>query len=82
MLAAARAARQLGTSKVVLASPVASRAAAQMLAPECDDFICLATPTPFNSVAECYLDFATLSDEECVDIVRSFIRQASNDERQ
>ena len=80
MLAAARSARAQGASRIVLAAPVAARKALEMLESECDEIVCLATPVPFNSIAECYLDFATLSDEDCTDILTFVVKEQISNE--
>lgn len=71
MLTAIRAARRRGAASVVVAAPVASTRAAELLGRECDVLICLALPKPFHSVAECYVDFAPVPDEVCADIIGS-----------
>lgn len=74
MVAAATAARQKGAERIIAAVPVVSPQAATLLRAECDELVCLAMPKPFNSLAECYLDFTLLSDEVCTDILRSVDR--------
>lgn len=71
MLTAAKVAKRDGADQVILASPVASPQAAEMLKEECDQLVCLAIPKPFNNLAECYIDFTPLSDETCADILRA-----------
>src|SRR5205823_8554818 len=44
--------------KQVVAVPVASMEAAEMIKKEDDDFICLFTPTPFYGVGRFYEDFS------------------------
>jgi predicted phosphoribosyltransferase len=62
--AAVAAARQLGAARVVVAVPVASREAREMLEAEADDVICLQTPQFFVAVGGWYADFPQLSDAE------------------
>lgn len=80
MLAAARAVRTKGASRIVIAAPVASREAAQLLEAECDELIYLAMPKPFNTLSECYLDFSRLSDETCTDILDRLDRACQSHE--
>ncbi len=64
MLAAVRAARQLGVKQVVVALPVAAAEAVQKLASEADRVVCLSTPASFSAVGEWYEDFPQTSDAE------------------
>ena len=74
MLTAARAARRQGAASVIVAAPIASPDAAALLRDECDELVCLAMPKPFNSLAECYLDFAPMTDEACARLLQSVNR--------
>jgi len=67
--AAIRAARALGASRVAVAVPVASPEAAQMLAAEADEVICLEQPAGLMAVGQFYEDFSQVSDGE----VRDFL---------
>ncbi|HXQ64552.1 MAG TPA: phosphoribosyltransferase family protein [Steroidobacteraceae bacterium] len=62
--AAVAAARQLGAARVVVAVPVASREARQMLEDEADEVVCLQVPQSFVSVGGWYADFPQLSDTQ------------------
>ncbi|HXQ32322.1 MAG TPA: phosphoribosyltransferase family protein [Steroidobacteraceae bacterium] len=62
--AAVAAARQLGAGRVVVAVPVASREARQMLEQEADDVVCLQVPQFFVAVGGWYADFPQLTDAE------------------
>lgn len=64
MLAAVRFARQRSPKKVVLAVPVGSIQALEMLRAEVDECVCLATPEWFNAVGEWYRDFPQVTDAE------------------
>ncbi len=64
MLAAVRAAKQLGATEVVVALPVASGAAAEKLSREADRVVCLSTPASFMAVGQWYEDFPQTSDAE------------------
>lgn len=67
--AAARAVRQLGAGKVVVAAPVCSRQAAHALRTVADDVVCLYKPEPFAAVGYWYVDFTQTTDEEVRDLV-------------
>ena len=60
--AALRMVRRQQPARLVLAVPVASHAAVEMLGPEVDHLVALAVPENFRSVGEWYRDFAQLSD--------------------
>ena len=64
MRAAIQALRSQGTSRVVVAAPVASVQAGEMLRELADDFVCLAEPEPFYAVGFWYRDFSQISDQE------------------
>jgi putative phosphoribosyl transferase len=69
MRAACQVARAHGAGRVVVAVPVAPPEAADTLARDADDVICLATPEPFYGVGQWYDDFGQTSDAEVVDII-------------
>jgi putative phosphoribosyl transferase len=54
---------------LVLAVPVAPRAALAMLRGLCDEIVCLETPDPLYSVGAHYADFAQTEDAEVVELV-------------
>lgn len=64
MTAAARAVRQRGAKRLVIATPVGEREACAALREEADDVVCGATPDPFYSVGSWYADFEQTTDEE------------------
>ncbi|WP_428420566.1 phosphoribosyltransferase [Methylibium sp.] len=64
MAAALEVLRRAGASRLVLAVPVAPLATLQRLGALVDEVHCLATPTPFWSIGEHYVDFHQLDDEE------------------
>jgi putative phosphoribosyl transferase len=66
LLAGIQALRQRKPAKIVVAVPVASQAAADRVAREVDEFVCIATPEPFYAVGQFYQDFSQVSDEEVV----------------
>lgn len=72
MLSAVRALKSQASAKgeatkVIVALPVASREAVEILREEADELICLRTPPDFRAVGNWYLDFAQVSDQEVID---------------
>ena len=64
MLAAVRFAKKRSAKKVVLAVPVGSIQAVEMLRAEVDECVCLAMPEWFDAVSEWYRDFPQVTDVE------------------
>ena len=64
MRAAVRAVRELGPKRIVVAVPLASPEACEMLRAEADEVICALTPQPFLAVGAWYTRFDQTSDEE------------------
>lgn len=62
--------------RLVLAVPVASAESLVVLRRECDEVVCLATPTPFHAVGAHYADFTQTSDTEVVALL-SLARQSA-----
>ena len=62
--AAVRAARQRGAARVVLAVPVGSQQAVELLRGEADDVVCLEAPPDFRAVGAWYRTFGQTSDAE------------------
>ncbi len=62
--AAVELVRQRGAKRIVIAAPVASRAAVQMLAASCDEVVVLDRPPAFRAVGMYYSDFSQLTDDE------------------
>lgn len=62
-LAAVRALRGRGARRVIVAAPVGSRAAIDLLASEADDVICAFVPRDLRSVGQWYADFGQVDDE-------------------
>lgn len=73
MRAAVVALRQMGTERIVVAVPVASRDVRDSFVPLVDQIVCVATPEPFYAVGAWYDDFSQTTDDE----VRDLLRQAS-----
>ena len=68
--AACQVARAHGAARVVLAVPVASRAAVTALRDVCDELFCVEVPEPFYAVGEWYRDFSQTTDDQVVDLLR------------
>ena len=64
MIAAVRAARVAGAAAIVVAAPVASPQAAQLLAAEADELVILQIPAMLFAIGEWYDRFEQLEDEE------------------
>jgi len=64
MLAAVRAARSLGASAVVVAAPVASAQAVELLSDEADHVVIVQIPTMLLAIGEWYEQFEQLEDAE------------------
>ena len=70
MLAAVRAARAGGASRIIVAVPVGSPQAAELLAPEADELVILQTPAVLFAIGEWYERFEQLEDEEVCRLLR------------
>ena len=67
--AACAVARALGAARVVLAAPVCAQEAAQRLAADVDELVCLETPGNFRAVGQFYGDFRPTEDSEVIDLL-------------
>lgn len=56
--------RRRGARKIVLAVPVAPPDTAAWLAPQVDDFVCLAMPEPFYAVGNFFEEWPQVNDDE------------------
>ncbi|WP_367318946.1 phosphoribosyltransferase [Streptomyces sp. HUAS ZL42] len=65
--AALRSVRRQGPEQVVLAAPVCAPEAADLLAQEADDVVCLYRPSAFRAVGEWYENFEQLTDADVLD---------------
>jgi putative phosphoribosyl transferase len=72
MKAAIRALRTRKPAKIVVALPVAPRGAAQRLAEDVDEFVCVLTPANFYAVGQFYADFSETTDDD----VRTLLAQS------
>lgn len=70
MLAAIRAARQAGARRILVAAPVASPEALELLGTEAEEIVVLQSP-PLASIGVWYEDFEQLSDEQVLRLLRS-----------
>ena len=77
MLAAVRAVRQSSPARLVVAAPVASREACEMLREEADEVLVLVIPEQLRAVGEWYGEFEQLDDDE----VRRLLQAAHATER-
>ncbi|HSF27258.1 MAG TPA: phosphoribosyltransferase family protein [Actinomycetes bacterium] len=62
--AACKVARALGAARVVMAAPVASPEAVQVLRADADEVVCLLVPSEFSAIGQWYDDFSQTSEEE------------------
>jgi predicted phosphoribosyltransferase len=67
MLAAVRALRQQGATRIIVAVPVGPRNTCDALRREADEVVCLSTPEPFYSVGNWYEDFTQVTDRQVRD---------------
>jgi putative phosphoribosyl transferase len=70
MRVAILALKRKNPAQIVVAVPVGAAAACVEIGSEVDQIICVATPEPFQSVGEWYMDFSQTSDEEVRDLLR------------
>lgn len=68
-LAAVRAVRGRGARRIVVAAPVGSRPAVELLSSEADEVICAFIPRDLRSVGQWYADFSEVSDEEVLTLL-------------
>ena len=78
MRAAARALKQQGVARCVVAVPVASPETCAELRDEVDEIVCAFTPESFAGVGQFYEDFSQTSDDE----VRELLAQAAKQRQQ
>lgn len=75
LLASLRAVRARGPREIVVAVPVAPRAALHEVRALCERLVCLHTPEEFWAVGTFYRDFAPVSDERVVERLAESVRQ-------
>jgi predicted phosphoribosyltransferase len=64
MIAAVRAVRQAGASRVIVGVPVGPRSVCRELRREADVVVCSTTPNDFHAVGQAFVDFHQVSDDE------------------
>ncbi|MFC8517202.1 phosphoribosyltransferase [Streptomyces sp. NPDC057257] len=69
--AALRAVRRGNPGRVVLAVPVSSPEAAELMRAEADEVLCLWQPASFMAVGLCYEEFEQLTDEEVMRVLHA-----------
>lgn len=69
MLAAIRAVRTQTPAKIIVAAPVASPRAVELLEPEADEIVVLDTPEEFYAISQFYEDFPQVTDDEVFKIL-------------
>ena len=67
--AALKGVRKNQPRKIILAVPVAPRDTLEELSDQCDEIICLYTPTPFGAVGSFYRDFGQTGDSEVISLM-------------
>lgn len=77
MAAAVDSARHRGASRVIAASPVSSREAADRLEATADIFICLLVDPAFVGVGAYYQEFPQLTDEDVIGLLRLFDQRSA-----
>ncbi|MGP4088515.1 phosphoribosyltransferase [Streptomyces sp. KR55] len=65
--AAVQAVRRREPERVVVAAPVCSHEATELLRGDADDVVCLMRPSPFHAVGLWYEDFEQLTDDDVLD---------------
>lgn len=68
--AACQVARTLGARRVILAVPVAAADAVEDLSGVADDVVAVVIPDDLSSVGQWYADFAQVTDDEVVELLR------------
>ncbi len=77
MHAAVLGLRQQGPSEIVVAVPVGSKSAVQMLAREVDAVVCAAMPEPFEAVSHWYTNYTQITDAEVQRLLEAAPREAA-----
>lgn len=72
--AALKGVRKSHPARLVLAVPVAPADSLAQLRDECDEIVCLASPSPFHAVGAHYADFTQTGDEEVIHLLRETAR--------
>lgn len=75
MRVAVRAVRRQAPASIVVAAPVASPEACELLRSEADEVVCAEVPASFLGVGRWYLDFSQTSDEEVCGLLEKTSRR-------
>jgi len=75
LLAAAEDLREAGAKRIVIAVPVAPPGVASMFRSACDEYLALHEPRDFEGVGQFYADFRQVTDEEVINLLKSFSNQ-------
>lgn len=70
MRAALKGVRKNEPARLILAVPVAPADTLADLRDQCDEIVCLASPSPFYAVGAHYADFTQTGDEEVIHLLR------------
>lgn len=81
MIAALHTVRAAGARTVIVAVPVGAPDRIEAIRPLCDRVICLQEPAWFWAIGQFYRDFAQVSDERVVELLRDFGRPETKWER-
>jgi putative phosphoribosyl transferase len=71
--------RQESPSRLIIAVPVSSREAVEMLRPKVDELICLSAPESFFAVGQWYEDFEQTTDDEVRNLLEDARKQFRGD---
>jgi predicted phosphoribosyltransferase len=77
-IAAVRAARAEGASRIVVAVGVAPRDTISRLRREADDVVCLHAPAAFGAVGEFFADFSEVTDDDVVRLLAALRPRAGS----
>jgi predicted phosphoribosyltransferase len=81
MIAALHVVRAAGAREVIVAVPVGAPDRIDALRPLCDRIVCLQEPAWFWAIGQFYRDFAQVSDERAVELLRDYGLPATKWER-
>lgn len=70
MRAAARAIRQAGARKLVIAVPVGAQAVCELMRAEADEVVCAYMPDNFFAVGQSYVNFEQTTDEQVRELLK------------
>ena len=70
VLASLQAVKNKRPARLILAVPVATKEAVELVSTTVDHVICLVTPEPFFAVGQFYYNFGQTTDEEVTSIIR------------